>query len=480
MPASADAVRGSLFKEWVMTTIGRRTGLAAFAGLLFCLGVMGCLSTQDDFQPVLQQNATGPGALLSPASTAALYGDKSGAVFKAPGATAYAAPSEATRGQIQQTAYRAPITRVAAVQAPAENGLLAQAPPAGAPPGTLTPDATQMPLLDNNGMPPPGPNTGPGPGGPRPMPNELIPTSHPPYRVAPPDILLIDALRVVPKGPYRLEPLEMLQISVSDTLPNQAISGPFLISPEGTVSLGYNYGNVRVGGLSLEQAQQAIYNHLSNILKNPTVNLAVTQFRGLQQVAGQHLVRPDGTVGLGTYGSVYVAGLTLGQVKAVLERYLSEYLVNPQIAVDVLAYNSQKIYMIVDGGGFGQQVIPLPVTGNETVLDAVSSISGLAPVSSKRRIWIARPSPCNMNANTILPVDWQAIVMNGQTCTNYQLFPGDRVYIGANPIIQFDNRLAQILSPIERIFGGVLLGNFTVRSFQNTNGSGTNTGLLVP
>ncbi len=311
------------------------------------------------------------------------------------------------------------------------------------------------------------------------MPNELVPTSHPPYRVAPPDILLIDALRIVPKGPYRLEPLEMLQINVSDTLPGQPISGPFMISPEGTVSLGYNYGTVRVGGLSLEQAQQAIFNHLSNILKNPTVNLAVTQFRGLQQVAGQHLVRPDGTISLGTYGSVYVAGLTLGQVKCVLEKYLMEYLVNPQVSVDVLAYNSQKIYVIIDGGGYGQQIIPLPVTGNETVLDAISLIGGLAPVSSKRRIWVARPQPCQSNCNVILPVDWLAITMNGQTCTNYQLFPGDRVYVSANPLIALDNRLTQVLNPIERVFGAILLGSTTVRSLQGNN-NGTTGGIFVP
>jgi polysaccharide export outer membrane protein len=352
-------------------------------------------------------------------------------------------------------------------------------------PGLGTPDIATTPPLDGSVAPIPGPGPGPGPGPDqkRPLPSELVPTSHPPYRVAPPDILLIDALRVVPRGPYRLEPLEVLTINVSDTLKGEPITGQFMISPEGSVNLGYNYGSVRVGGLSLDQAQQAIFNHLSNILKNPNVNLAVTQFRGLQQVAGQHLVRPDGTISMGTYGSVYVAGLTLGQVKCVVEKYLSEYLVNPQVSVDVLAYNSQKIYVIYDGGGFGQQIVPLPVTGNETVLDAISALGGLATVSSKKLIWVARPSPCNLNCNVILPVDWNAITMNGQTCTNYQLFPGDRVYVHANRLIELDNYLAQILSPIERIFGAILLGNFTVRSFQSNNGNnngGTTGGLFVP
>src|SRR5262249_12521943 len=145
---------------------------------------------------------------------------------------------------------------------------------------------------------------------------------------------------------------------------------PFVVSPEGLVNLGYSYGPVRVGGLTLEEAQAAIRHHLEKTLRNCQVTVALAQFRGLQQVRGQHLIRPDGTISLGTYGSVYVAGLTLGQAKCVIEKYLSQYILDPQIAVDVMAYNSKVYYVIFDGGGFGQQIFRLPVTGNETVLDA--------------------------------------------------------------------------------------------------------------
>ena len=65
---------------------------------------------------------------------------------------------------------------------------------------------------------------------------------------------------------------------------------------------------------------------------NAVVTLALAQFRGLQQVRGQHLIRPDGTISLGVYGSVYVAGLTLGQAKCVIEKHLSQYLLDPQVA----------------------------------------------------------------------------------------------------------------------------------------------------
>jgi polysaccharide export outer membrane protein len=310
------------------------------------------------------------------------------------------------------------------------------------------------------------------------FPRELGMTSHPPRPVSPPDVLLIDAIRLVPKGPYRLEALEVLQVNVSNTLPNQPIAGAFMISPEGTVNLGFNYGAIRVGGLTLDMAEVAIRKHLSGILKDPTVNLGLVQFRGVQQIRGEHLVRPDGTISLGMYGSVYVAGMNLGQVKCELEKYLAAYLVNPQLSVDMLSYNSQKYYVIFDGGGYGQQVFPLPITGNETVLDAISRVGGLAPVSSTKKIVLSRPSPVQMGCNQILPVDWQAI-LHGSTATNYQIFPGDRIYVPANCLIEADNRLAQVLAVPERILGFLLLGTNTVQSFRNNNNNGTGSGFFV-
>jgi polysaccharide biosynthesis/export protein len=302
-----------------------------------------------------------------------------------------------------------------------------------------------------------------------PVPTELNRVSLPPYTIAPPDILFIDTLRLVPRPPYRLEPLETLLIKVTDTLPGQPIEAPYTVSPEGTVNLGFSYGTVQVAGLSLDQAQAAIRAHLCNICRNPQVVTALAQFRGIQQTRGEHLVRPDGTVSLGTYGCVYVAGLTVSQAKCEIEKHLSKYFLNPQVAVDVFAYNSKVYYVVFDGGGYGMQVLPFPITGNETVLDAIARVSGLAPVSSVHRIWVARPSPVGHCCDQVLPVDWLAIVKGGSTTSNYQLFPGDRVYVDADCLIKVDNWVAKIFAPVERLLGVTLLGTTTVQTIRDFN-----------
>lgn len=308
------------------------------------------------------------------------------------------------------------------------------------------------------------------------IPRELAKVSLPPYVIEPPDILLIDALKLVPLPPYHIEPLDVLQIQVAATLPDQPVNGVYTVTPDGLLVLGFSYGAVRVAGLTLEEAEAAIRNQLARSLKNPQIALALAQFRGLQQTRGEHLVRPDGTISLGTYGCVYVTGLTLCQARAAIERHLSQFILNPEISLDVFAYNSKVYYVITDGGGFGQQVFRFPVTGNETVLDAIGQINGLPAVASKRKIWVARPAPAHWGCDQVLPVDWNAITQGGSTNTNYQIFPGDRIYVKADCLIAIDNALAKLFSPIERIFGITLLGNFTARSFGSGGGL-NNTGI---
>src|SRR5262249_38411044 len=86
-----------------------------------------------------------------------------------------------------------------------------------------------------------------------------------------------------------------------------------------------------------------------------------------------------------------------------------------------------------------------------------------------KKIWVARASAHEIK---ILPVDYCNMVVRGQTATNYQIYPGDRIYVGSDPRILIDSNLAKTLNPIERVFGAVLLGSGTVNSIQGRFGWG--------
>jgi len=317
------------------------------------------------------------------------------------------------------------------------------------------------------------------------IPRELRKVSLPEYVIEPPDVLLIESVNNIRPATASVRVGEALLVQVNRTIPLsqveepvsaqfKTINGLYTIGSDGYLNLGPEYGKVLVADLPLEVIRQRVDSHLHHVLTNPQVLVTLPAPQNKQFIAGPHLVRPDGTVGLGIYGAVYVTGLTLQQARTEVEQHLSQYIYRPEVSLDVLAYNSKKYYVITDGGGAGEQVYPIPSTGNETVLDAIGGISGLPAVASKGSIWIARPSPNHGGPDQVLTVDWNAIAQGAQTGTNYQVFPGDRIYVKASPFVTFDTKLGRFIAPVERLLGITILGNGTVRSLQGKSLSGTN------
>ena len=189
-----------------------------------------------------------------------------------------------------------------------------------------------------------------------------------------------------------------------------------------------------------------------------------------QAISGPHLVRPDGTVSLGVYGSVQVAGQTLDEARNNIKGFLGQWFgFTPEaflVIVDVAAYNSKSYYVITDGAGFGEPAYRFPVTGSETVLDALTQIQGLPAVASRRHVWVARRNPYGPAncAEQLLPVNWVAITQCGDTTTNYQVMPGDRIYVMAQPLLRTNNFISKLIEPVERVFGVTLLGSEMVNS----------------
>ena len=310
------------------------------------------------------------------------------------------------------------------------------------------------------------------------IPRELSKATLQAYRVEPPDILVIEAVNNIRPPSDKLRAGDELLIRASNTLPidpegdaitNQfrVINSIYNIQSDGAVDLGPEYGTVRVAGLTLAAAKTEIIDHLRDTvgLAKPSVAISMPDVTGKQVITGEHLVRPDGTISLGVYGEVRVSGHTLREIKQIIESHLQQEVHNPEVTVDVLGYNSKQIYVVTDGGGLGESVTRIPYTGNDTVLDVLAQINGLSQVSSKE-IWVARPSPADMSVAQTMPVDWWGITRGGLTATNYQLFPGDRVFIRSDHMIRYGNTISKVLAPFERVMGFTIFGHGVVRSLQ--------------
>ena len=190
-------------------------------------------------------------------------------------------------------------------------------------------------------------------------PRELSMVSLPAYQVEPPDILMIEMLQMVPLPPYRIEIYDVLQIRAVGALPRPAdIDGFFLVEGEGIVTLGPAYGRVRVAGMTIEQASEAITAKLQELFVKPEVSVQLAKTAGTAPVTGEYLVGPDGTINLRQYGMLHVAGKTVTEIRQELNKHLAQYFDSPDASVEVRQFNSKVFYVITEGAGHGRQHSP--------------------------------------------------------------------------------------------------------------------------
>jgi polysaccharide export outer membrane protein len=78
-----------------------------------------------------------------------------------------------------------------------------------------------------------------------------------------------------------------------------------------------------------------------------------------------------------------------------------------------------------------ERVVRVPLTGSETVLDAVAALKRPPNNLARMDLWVARSG--EGGKVQVLRIDWTEITMRGVTATNYQLLTGDRLFLQARP-----------------------------------------------
>lgn len=236
-----------------------------------------------------------------------------------------------------------------------------------------------------------------------PIPRELNKMSMPEYVVAPPDLLIVDVL---------------------EALPGRPITGERLIRPDGTITLGF-YGDVYVNGLTISEVKEKVIIHLRKYLSDEALGL----------------------VGVNAEDQP----ITIPPVNS------------DRVFVDVAAYNSQVYYVQGDVAAPGR----LPITGNETVLDAVNYAGGLTPTASIPNVRLVRPAPPGSSEPQLLPVNLAAIIQEGDTTTNYQLMPGDRLFVYRDPLVRLTIFIDRMAAPFNTVLSSILQYSFTARNLKS-------------
>jgi polysaccharide export outer membrane protein len=229
---------------------------------------------------------------------------------------------------------------------------------------------------------------------------------------------------------YIVEPPDLIIVEVLEALPGRPISGERLVRPDGKISLSF-YGEVYVAGLTIPEVKEKIVLHLRKFISDETLGLIEVDVN-----TGEARIDPK-----------------TNKVKVTDPRDTD------RVFVDVTAYNSKNYYIL------GDVLVPgkLPVTGNETVLDALQYAGGLLPTAAPNNIRLVRPAPPGACCEQNLPVNLSAITSGGDPTTNYQMMPGDRLVVYRDPIVRFTVFLDRIIAPVQAVLGTTLQTAFAVR-----------------
>jgi polysaccharide export outer membrane protein len=227
---------------------------------------------------------------------------------------------------------------------------------------------------------------------------------------------------------YVVEPPDLIDIEVLEALPGRPIQGERLVRPDGTISLDW-YGKVYVAGLTPTEIKEKIVIHLRNFVRDEALGLYKSDLKDPEKLVP---VAPKDS---------------------------------DMVYVDVTAYNSKVYYVMGDVNAPGR----MPITGNETVLDALNYAGGLAPTASVPNIRLVRPAPPGAASEQVLPVNYEAIVHAGDATTNYQLLPGDRIVVYRDPIVRATVFIDRLAAPFNSVVQTMLTYGFMARTIKSIN-----------
>ena len=76
-------------------------------------------------------------------------------------------------------------------------------------------------------------------------------------------------------------------------------------------------------------------------------------------------------------------------------------------------------------------------------------------------MWIARPVPGSFGCEQILPIDYLGITRGADSSTNYQLLPGDRLFIAQDGLVATNYFITKLTNPIYQLLNITQLGTYT-------------------
>jgi polysaccharide export outer membrane protein len=180
-------------------------------------------------------------------------------------------------------------------------------------------------------------------------------------------------------------------------------------------------------GQALPQAPEPAELHTQpsvnyRMLPRDTVHIKVFQEDDLETTAR---IDNDGNIFFPLLGKAKIGGQTIQEATATMQRLLREYLINPQVSVEIVSYTKQHFTILGQVNRPG--IFDIPDEGSLNLLEALGTAGGYTKIADPHHVIIKRMVN---GQETIIPVDAKKLLDRKNTSEPIpEILPGDTISV---------------------------------------------------
>lgn len=184
-----------------------------------------------------------------------------------------------------------------------------------------------------------------------------------------------------------------------------------------------------------------INNFFATTRLGPEDIISVDVFDKPNYSRGNITIPPDGAISYPQIGRVVVAGRTVPDIEKEIREKLMEYIIDPQVTVQLVASHSQKIFVVGDVNTPGIY----EMTRRMNVTEALAKAGYVNKYGNKKKINVLRLQPDG--STTAMPINLKDVEQGKQQ--DMFLVPGDTVVVPGN-----------IFKTIDQVSGAVMIATW--------------------
>ena len=157
-----------------------------------------------------------------------------------------------------------------------------------------------------------------------------------------------------------------------------------------------------------------------------------------QHPESAYIVRPDGRLSFPLIGTIDTTGKTVNEFTTELTNRLSEYLVNPDVSVNITQLGTTRVFVLGEVNKAGMYEL----TKSHRVIDAIGAANGFTKDAAKKHIFLIRDG----KKDNMQQLNLNDYLTKGDLKQNVVLKEGDCLYLSSNGRINFSTDILPWLS----------------------------------